>query len=524
MDESGLLLLGGIALIAAFAVMNTKNKESEDKPSPEVIPDDESIEAFADKMKTDLYDAMNDFNIWQSDPEGVVRQTVERCNKLVMELQLSSQQGVWPISERLATRVGNMQTELERVISVYQGRVQKLSTYTGTPPEAFLARENYRRMVWQLQVLHSGMLENDAEMLKILKQKNVINNHYTQQNLYQQQKNDNRAITFDQTQVNQYQQNIDARTATSNKTLIMDGFQSAPGLVTTEEIEAGPLQLPPTTNPDMEVDQTETRALAIAQPSNTKPLPVGALAPVEHKQRPLTEDPNFNPNNQAQKRRKTPKGPKLLMAPPQPQEGLGIGQGLMPNRPEIAQLGEQIMGLPNSQQNDLFASAPASALVPANSDEANLAQRKRKRNSPNEFTQVGGVKVQKPDTVAPDRTFLRRLNDLCEIFNDALRSGDRKKTYQALLNLESLYPDGGPNQGFVELQGDIRINGKAHIKMSQAEWQQIAKMTKAQVGKLKLGDSVKIITATEEMKMFKVKVGFAQNQYKQMTVVQTFDA
>ena len=156
MDETGLLLIGGVALIAAFAAMNRPDKDDQEK-TPSVFSDDDSIEEFAQKQKTDRYDAMNDFNKWQSDPSQIVRQTVERCNKLIIELQLASQQGVWPISQRLSSRVGAMQTDLERVISDYQGKVQKLSHYTGTPPEAFLARENYRRMVWQLRVLHSGM-------------------------------------------------------------------------------------------------------------------------------------------------------------------------------------------------------------------------------------------------------------------------------------------------------------------------------------------------------------------------------
>ena len=162
--------------------------------------------------------------------------------------------------------------------------------------------------------------------------------------------------------------------------------------------------------------------------------------------------------------------------------------------------------------------------MPANLDEANVAQRKRKRASPEEFTQVGGIKVQKPDDVAPDRTFLRRLDELCQMFNDSIRASDQEKAYKQLIDLESLYPDGGPTNGYVELQEGRQINGKDRIKMTRAEWQQIAKMKQDEIDKLKAGDSVRIIHASQEMELFKSKVGYAQKQLEQLKVIDEMDA
>ena len=175
-NDSVLLLVGGLGLVAAF--MSMRGPKDKDENSPVEPPPPSAPGSVMDfDPNKEKYEAEAKFDLWQSDPNGQVVQTIERCRKLILEISKTAfDEGNWPISERLGQRVGRMQDDLETAITAYQGRVQVLARLLDRSTKAYYTRENYETMVWQVECLQRAMKDSEAELLTLLKQKNIINN------------------------------------------------------------------------------------------------------------------------------------------------------------------------------------------------------------------------------------------------------------------------------------------------------------------------------------------------------------
>ena len=455
-NDAALVLLGGLALLGGYYYLSQQDAKKDDDPFG-----DEGWSKAKDVQWAEMGRLQTEFQEWDQDYEGEVVQAVEKARALMTTVAESIRNENWPIQDPLATRIGNCQSELIRVITLYKGKAGNFARSTDSYAAQYLQSANFRALHEFKGIFDAAMHDSMVRVKELMERANVINNYQQNVQNFMDNRTDNRSVVFNQQQVNNHQE---------NKFLQQDNRQVLlqPGLpqlqanqrppVRSITGDAAPLMITGN-NRDAEVDNSQSKALVAIQPGNANALPMGQPGPVSQLALPPAEGFEQAPPPKKRRKTKSKKKPK-----PKPQPGpespiidmtVSDDEDAAPPIHDIGDLPPPMFPRgPEDSGEGFFNSAPKTTNAPQDN-------KKRQRPDPPEEFNQAHIDEEVPKKPIPEISYIERINVARDRFNQLALSPspDKAKVKAQAQMLAELYPGGDTMGTFTNPKGEQK-----HVK------------------------------------------------------------